>query len=73
VTLGGGDHSIAIGTVAGSFATYPDCGLFWIDAQADINAPMTTNSGNLHGRPVSFLMGLDKKSYPPELDVFQNA
>jgi arginase len=67
VTLGG-DHSIAIGTVAGSFAKYPDCGLLWIDAHADINTPLTTDSGNLHGCPISFLMGLDKESYPPELE-----
>lgn len=66
VTLGG-DHSIAIGTVAGSFSRYPDAGLLWIDAHADINTPSTTDSGNLHGCPVSFLMGLDKASYPPEL------
>lgn len=66
VTLGG-DHSIAIGTVAGSFAKYPDAGLLWIDAHADINTPLTTDSGNLHGCPVSFLMGLAKESYPPDL------
>lgn len=66
ITLGG-DHSIAMGTVAGSFAKYPDAGLLWIDAHADINTPLTTDSGNLHGCPVAFLMGLDSHSYPPEL------
>ncbi|CCH44666.1 Arginase [Wickerhamomyces ciferrii] len=63
----GGDHSIGMGTVAGSFAKYPDAGLLWIDAHADINTPLTTDSGNLHGCPVAFLMGLDDHSYPPEL------
>lgn len=63
----GGDHLIAIGTVAGSFDKHPDSCLLWIDAHADINTPLTTESGNLHGCPVSFLMGLDPELYPPEL------
>ncbi|ONH69593.1 Arginase [Cyberlindnera fabianii] len=63
----GGDHSIAIATVAATMAKYPDAGVLWIDAHADINTPLTTESGNLHGCPVSFLMGLDKESYPPSL------
>lgn len=29
-----------------------------VDAHADINTPETTDSGNLHGCPVSFLLGL---------------
>lgn len=63
----GGDHSIAIGTVAGTFSTYPNAGLIWIDAHADINTPLTTDSGNLHGCPVAFVMGLDSHAFPPEL------
>ncbi|ODQ80837.1 hypothetical protein BABINDRAFT_161041 [Babjeviella inositovora NRRL Y-12698] len=66
ITLGG-DHSIAIGTVAGVLSKYPNAGVLWIDAHADINTPLTTDSGNLHGCPVSFLMGLDRESYPPSL------
>ncbi|KAJ1564692.1 Arginase, catabolizes arginine to ornithine and urea, partial [Cladochytrium tenue] len=54
----GGDHSLAMGTVAGSCAVYKDVGVLWIDAHADINTPATTTSGNLHGCPVSFLLGL---------------
>jgi len=61
-----------MGTVAGSFAKYPNAGLLWIDAHADINTPLTTDSGNLHGCPVSFLMGLDSQSYPPELKWVPN-
>ena len=57
----GGDHSIAIGTVAGSAAVYPNLGVIWVDAHADINTPSSTSSGNLHGCPVSFLMGLAGK------------
>ncbi|SCV74934.1 BQ2448_7963 [Microbotryum intermedium] len=71
VTLGG-DHSLArfaMGTVSGTFRAYPDAALIWIDAHADINTPLTTPSGNLHGCPVSFLMGLPGTS-PEEIPEF---
>ncbi|KAG8907185.1 Arginase, catabolizes arginine to ornithine and urea [Tulasnella sp. 403] len=60
VTLGG-DHSLALGTVGGTFAAYPDACLIWVDAHADINTIASTQSGNLHGMPVSFLMGLNSQ------------
>lgn len=44
--------------MAGSLRAHPDAALIWIDAHADINTPETTPSGNLHGCPVSFLLGL---------------
>lgn len=52
----GGDHSIAIGSVAGS-ASHGPTGLLWIDAHADFNTPATTPSGNIHGMPVAALLG----------------
>ncbi|KIR28177.1 arginase [Cryptococcus deuterogattii LA55] len=58
VTLGG-DHSLAMGTIAGTKRKYPNAGVIWVDAHADINTPLTTETGNLHGCPVSFLLGLD--------------
>ncbi|KAI8923654.1 hypothetical protein BC831DRAFT_470037 [Entophlyctis helioformis] len=57
----GGDHSIAMGTVSGSAAVHPNVGVIWVDAHADINTAESTESGNLHGCPVSFLMGLGPK------------
>lgn len=54
----GGDHSIAVGTVAGMARQFPNLGVIWVDAHADINTSGSTPSGNLHGMPVSFLMGL---------------
>ncbi|KAJ2634505.1 Arginase, catabolizes arginine to ornithine and urea, partial [Coemansia sp. RSA 1694] len=55
----GGDHSIAMGTLVGSTAVYgADLCVLWIDAHADINTPATTDSGNLHGCPLSFILGL---------------
>jgi len=54
----GGDHSLAMGTISGSLAVYPNVGIIWVDAHADINTPETTTSGNLHGMPLSFLTGI---------------
>ena len=58
----GGDHSIAIGSVAGSsnyFARQGDAlGLIWFDAHGDANTPETTPSGNIHGMSLAIAMGL---------------
>ncbi len=53
----GGDHSIAMGTLAGltrARATAP--GLIWIDAHADINNPESSPTGNVHGMPLWFAL-----------------
>ncbi|KAL6925448.1 hypothetical protein ACO0SA_000044 [Hanseniaspora valbyensis] len=60
----GGDHSIAIGSVAGLLSRHPNAGLIWIDAHADINTVNTTETGNLHGCPISFLANMDRKDWP---------
>jgi arginase len=52
----GGDHSIAIGTIAGASTAGP-VGLIWIDAHGDFNTPETSPSGNIHGMPVAALVG----------------
>ncbi len=58
----GGDHSIAIGTVAGVAAFHrkrgEKIGLIWLDAHADMNTPETTPSGNVHGMPLAACLGL---------------
>jgi arginase len=57
----GGDHSIAIGSVAGSsnfFAAQGETiGLIWFDAHGDANTPETTPSGNIHGMSLAVLLG----------------
>jgi arginase len=53
----GGDHSIAMGSVAGLLDAWGDVGVLWIDAHGDINTPETTPSGNVHGMPVAALLG----------------
>ena len=52
----GGDHSIGIGSLAGILEVHPDVGVLWIDAHADINTPYITESGNMHGMPIGFMM-----------------
>ncbi|MER1986211.1 MAG: arginase [Solibacillus sp.] len=54
----GGDHSIAIGTIAGIAAHYNNLGVIWFDAHADLNTPETTPSGNIHGMPLAVSLGL---------------
>jgi arginase len=53
----GGDHSIAMGTLAGLSRAYGEApGLVWIDAHADINNPQSSRTGNVHGMPVWFAL-----------------
>ncbi|HEX8179745.1 MAG TPA: arginase [Pyrinomonadaceae bacterium] len=63
----GGDHAIAIGSVAGvaalAHAQQQSIGLIWFDAHADMNTPETSMSGNIHGMPLAALLGYG----PPEL------
>lgn len=55
----GGDHSIALGTLAGlrSSAGRPG-GVIWIDAHGDLNTPASSPSGNVHGMPLAAALGL---------------
>lgn len=53
----GGDHSIAMGTLAGLTRAYRQPpGLVWIDAHADINSPQSSATGNVHGMPLWFAL-----------------
>ena len=66
----GGDHSLALGTVAGAatFAARADRPLFllWLDAHSDFHTPLTTTTGNLHGTPVAYIAGRDGfDAFPP--------
>ncbi len=54
----GGDHSIAIGTQAGLARHSKNRGLIWFDAHADINTHESSPSGNIHGMPVSAILGM---------------
>lgn len=60
VVVLGGDHSIAMGSIAGVLSKYPNIGVIWFDAHTDINTETTSPSGNAHGMPLAALMGLCK-------------
>jgi arginase len=64
----GGDHSIGVGSVSGILAARPDTGVIWVDAHADLNSPATSPSGNMHGMPVAFLMGLCPNKHIPGME-----
>jgi arginase len=57
----GGDHSIAVGTVAGASRHFhrrgEKLGLIWIDAHTDMNTPESSPSGNVHGMPLACCIG----------------
>ncbi|MFC4103662.1 arginase [Paenibacillus xanthanilyticus] len=54
----GGDHSLAIGTVAAAAKARRRLGVLWIDAHGDLNTPQTSPSGNIHGMSLAALLGL---------------
>jgi arginase len=57
----GGDHSIAVGTMAGVAAYFHKqskrVGMIWLDAHGDMNTPESSPSGNVHGMPLASIMG----------------
>ncbi len=61
VTIGG-DHSCAVGSISGVAAHFRrerrKLGVIWVDAHGDMNTPQTTRSGNVHGMPLSALLGM---------------
>ena len=66
----GGDHSLALGSVAGAAAHAAQAGrplfLLWLDAHSDFHTPLTTQSGNLHGTPVAYIAGrAGFEAFPP--------
>ncbi len=53
----GGDHSIAIGTIAGVLQHRPKTGVIWYDAHGDMNTAETSPSGNIHGMSLAVSLG----------------
>lgn len=63
----GGDHSIAMGTIAGLARANRRVGVIYIDAHGDINTPETSPSGNVHGMPFAVALGLAGDPFPATL------
>ena len=57
----GGDHSLAIGSISAVARHCRAAGkslrVVWLDAHSDVNSEAISPSGNLHGMPVSCLLG----------------
>ena len=57
----GGDHSVAAGSVAATAEfvrrTGKPLGLIWADAHGDMNTPVSSTTGNVHGMPLAALLG----------------
>ncbi|PKM80064.1 MAG: arginase [Firmicutes bacterium HGW-Firmicutes-14] len=53
----GGDHSIAIGTLAGVCRSAGDPGLIWFDTHGDFNTFETSETGNIHGMSLAAVTG----------------
>jgi arginase len=62
----GGDHSIAIGTLAGLYEVHKQrkLGVLWLDAHGDFNTPDITPSGNIHGMSLAMSAGQGEKWFP---------
>lgn len=58
----GGDHSIAMGTLAGVAENFENLGVIWYDAHGDLNTEETSPSGNIHGMPLAVSLGLGHPS-----------
>src|ERR1700752_4936658 len=74
----GGDHSIAAGSISGVASHFrkekKSVGCIWLDAHSDMNTPETSPSGNVHGMPLSAIMGYgteelhDLFGYKPKIE-----
>jgi arginase len=68
----GGDHSMAIGTIAGISShcrnNKLEMGVIWVDAHADMNTDNTTPSGNIHGMPMAVSLGIGDERLTNILD-----
>lgn len=58
----GGDHSLGLGSASGVGKCFDDFGIIWLDAHGDINTSETSPSGNIHGMPLSALMGMGNEA-----------
>lgn len=60
----GGDHALAIGTIAGAARNASKVGVIWIDTHPDLNTPESSGSGHIHGMPLGTAIGRTVASMP---------
>ncbi|MDB5097096.1 MAG: arginase [Cyanobacteria bacterium RYN_339] len=57
-TLIGGDHSMAMGSIAAAAAHHGRMAVIWVDAHADFNTMESSPTGNPHGMPLAVSCGV---------------
>lgn len=57
----GGDHSLAIGSIAGASKHYNKLAVIYIDAHADMNTTQTSISHNIHGMSLAVALNYGEK------------
>ncbi len=68
----GGDCGLEIVPVSYLNKKYPNLGVIWFDAHADINRPCDSTSCNFHGMPLRTLLGEGEPKMNPLLHSFIN-
>jgi len=53
-----------MGSISALLKVWKDLSIIWVDAHGDINTPKTSPSGNLHGMPIAFLLGMIEENIP---------
>lgn len=66
----GGDCGLEIVPVSYLNSKYPNLGVIWFDAHADINRPCDSASCNFHGMPLRTLLGEGEPKMNPLLSSF---
>lgn len=65
----GGDHSIAMGSIAGAVRNAEKVGILWIDTHADINTPEGSLTGHIHGMPLAAAIGAATHALPRSTEL----
>jgi arginase len=53
----GGDHAVSFGSVAGAASVACRLGVLWFDAHPDLNTPVSSPSGHIHGMVLASALG----------------
>lgn len=59
----GGDHALAMGSIAGASRYFNEMAVIWVDAHTDMNSIESSPSGNVHGMPLAASMNIGHPSF----------
>lgn len=65
--IAGGDHSLAWGSISAVLNCFesPEC--FYVDAHGDMNTEFTSESHNVHGMHMSYLLGIAENDFSKKI------